>query len=211
VVDPIAARPAVALVEIRRHRGGTPDHLVGEALQGSRYPPDEGDGDRSRIEGGSVDGEVFGEARVVHGHLRVVHGRSDTSTGRPMSREVGRAGALDLGGPVDYLLPVNDSGVIMPAGRGGGVGDQPTRTANSHQGQPTAIRSSNQERRPGAASSEQRAGTAIRDSKQRQGAAAVISVRTRARRRNRLRTPPPVADCWLLVAAADRCSLFADC
>jgi hypothetical protein len=36
-----------------------------------------------------------------------------------MSREVGRLGALDLGRPVDYLLLVNDSEVIMPAGRGG--------------------------------------------------------------------------------------------
>ena len=37
-----------------------------------------------------------------------------------MSREVGRLGALDLGRPVDYPRLVNDSEVIMPAGRGGG-------------------------------------------------------------------------------------------
>jgi hypothetical protein len=35
-----------------------------------------------------------------------------------MSREVGRAGALDLGRPVDYPHRLNDSEVIMPAGHG---------------------------------------------------------------------------------------------
>ena len=72
VVDPVAARPPMALAEVRRYRRGTPDHLVGKALQGGGYPPDEGDGGGGRLEGGAVDGEV---------------GSSDQRTGTAISEQ----------------------------------------------------------------------------------------------------------------------------
>jgi hypothetical protein len=61
-----------------------------------------------------------------------------------MSREVGRLGALDLGRPVDYPRPVNDSEVTMPAGGGRGQRRQ-TGAANSDQGQRLASRGSKQQ------------------------------------------------------------------